>query len=206
MPNLEPNRRQTPKAVPRLRHKPPSPDSGADRPDESRPPSRDRGAFFRALLAAGGEPEAAYNAAEEVRSMAGENAVAQLGARIETLGARIDTVHAELGARIDAVHAKLGARIETLGARIDAVHAELGARIDALDSRLGALEERVRDLAGIVAEHGRKLEALVELSAGFKARFESVDARLRAMWALQIVIVVMLTTLLAAMFGILVRL
>ena len=53
----------------------------------------------------------------------------KLGARIDAVDARIDTVERNLGARIDSVERNLGARIDTaernLGARTDKINEEL---------------------------------------------------------------------------------
>ena len=53
--------------------------------------------------------------------MAGQNAIAQLGARIDALDARRGAQIQELIAQVHALDAKLSAQIQTLGARIDAV-------------------------------------------------------------------------------------
>ena len=50
------------------------------------------GALFRALRSAGVEPDLAYRADDEVRSQAGQNVIAVLGAKIDALGSRIDTL------------------------------------------------------------------------------------------------------------------
>ena len=61
------------------------------------------GALFRALRSAGVEEDLAYRADDEVRSQAGQNVIA-------VLGAKIDSFRAELNTKIDAVNS----RIDTL--------------------------------------------------------------------------------------------
>ena len=58
-----------------------------------------------------------------------------LGNRIDSLGARIDSLDSSLSNRIDTLNSSLSARIDTLDAR-------LSSRIDALGSRLDAHLER----------------------------------------------------------------
>jgi len=59
-------------------------------------------------------------------------------ARVET-GERIDALKAELSARIDSV----GARIDSVGARIDATRSELNGRIDGVDTRIDSVGARI---------------------------------------------------------------
>ena len=63
--------------------------------------------LFRLLLAADRTadrtPEAVYTAVREIESMAGQNAIAQLGAQIHALDAKLSAQIQTLGARIDAV-------------------------------------------------------------------------------------------------------
>ena len=76
------------------------------------PPQRRR-ELFRMLLSILDDPERAYTVTGEIMSAAGENVVAQLGARIDVLSARMEA----LGARIDAlatIVARMDARIERL--------------------------------------------------------------------------------------------
>ena len=61
------------------------------------------GALFRALRSAGVDADLAYRADDEVRSQAGQNVIAVLGAKIDALSADLDT-------KIDAVNS----RIDTL--------------------------------------------------------------------------------------------
>jgi hypothetical protein len=65
------------------------------------------------------------------------------------LGARIDAMGARLDARIDAMTADLGGRI-------DAVTADLGGRIDAVTGRLDAQNGRIDVLAQMMADHVRR--------------------------------------------------
>ena len=52
--------------------------------------------MFRALLAAGVEPAAAYTAVREMESMAGQSVVTQLGAQIQGLAATLDRMETRL--------------------------------------------------------------------------------------------------------------
>ena len=61
------------------------------------------GALFRALRSAGVDADLACRADDEVRSQAGQNVIAVLGAKIDALSADLDT-------KIDAVNS----RIDTL--------------------------------------------------------------------------------------------
>jgi hypothetical protein len=61
------------------------------------------------------------------------------------LGARIDA----LGARIDAQRTDLGGRIEALGARLD-------ARIEALTERIDTQNARIDTLSVTMADHVRR--------------------------------------------------
>ena len=54
------------------------------------------GALFRALLAAGVEPAAAYTAVREMESMAGQSVVTQLGAQIQGLATTLDRMATRL--------------------------------------------------------------------------------------------------------------
>ena len=101
------------------------------------PPKRHR-ELFRMLLSVLGDPERAYTVTEEIMSAAGENVVAQLGARIDVLSARMEA----LGARIDAFVESTNARMEALDARMEA----LGARIDALATIVARMDARIERL------------------------------------------------------------
>ena len=59
--------------------------------------------LFHLLLAADRNPEAVYTAVREIESMAGQNAIAQLGAQIHALDAKLSAQIQTLSARIDAV-------------------------------------------------------------------------------------------------------
>lgn len=101
-----------------------------------------QGALFRALVNGGCDPEAAYNAEAEVRSMAAENLVAQFGAQMQ-LGfmeikqlchqnaerlAEHGRTLAEHGQKLDAL-ADAGAerdrKLEFLAVRTDALRTEI---------------------------------------------------------------------------------
>ena len=62
--------------------------------------------------------------------------------RLNELADRLDTVHAELGSRIDGVETRLGG-VET---RLDGVENRLGGvetRLDSVENRLGGVETRL---------------------------------------------------------------
>ncbi len=75
----------------------------------------------------------------------------------ERLGARIDEVSKNLGARIDEtnkrideVNKSLGARIDETNRRIDEINRSLGARIDVVEDRLRAVEHGQARLEGLL--------------------------------------------------------
>lgn len=87
----------------------PSGDSPRELPGDSDieplapPGSPAGGALFRALLAAGVAPAAAYTAVREMESMAGQSVVTQLGAQIQGLATTLDRV----ANRLDNVEKRL---------------------------------------------------------------------------------------------------
>jgi len=98
----------------------PSGDSPRRHPDDSivetpGPPSSGTtgGALFRALLAAGVEPAAAYTAVREMESMAGQSVVTQLGAQIQGLATTLERLENRLEDRLENVEHRL-ANLETL--------------------------------------------------------------------------------------------
>ena len=108
------------------------------------PPQRHR-ELFRMLLSILDDPERAYTVTGEIMSAAGENVVAQLGARIDVLSARMEALDARmeaLDARMDAFMESTKARMEALGARIDAL-ATIVARMDARIERLENQQSRL---------------------------------------------------------------
>ena len=119
------------------------------------PPKRHR-ELFRMLLSILDDPERAYTVTEEIMSAAGENVVAQLGARIDVLDARMEA----LGARIDAFVESTNARLEALDARMHAFVESTNARLEALDARMEALGARIDALATIVARMDARIERL----------------------------------------------
>jgi hypothetical protein len=70
-----------------------------------------------------------------------------LGARIDSLGNRVESAGDSLNGRIDALGDSLNGRIDALGARLDGRIDALGGRIDALegrmDKRFDALETKL---------------------------------------------------------------
>ena len=71
------------------------------------------GALFRALLAAGVEPAAAYTAVREMESMAGQSVVTQLGVQIQGLATTLD----RMATRLENVETRLES-LETLKADV----------------------------------------------------------------------------------------
>lgn len=108
------------------------------------PPPKRRRELFRMLLSILKDPERAYTVSEDIMSAAGENVVAQIGARVDALsaqmGARVDTLAAQMGARLDA----LSARMDGFDARMDALDAKLDALAESMNTRIDALAETVK--------------------------------------------------------------
>lgn len=75
------------------RRRPGDPDVETPGPPDSGPAG---GALFRALLAAGVEPAAAYTAVREMESMAGQSVVTQLGAQIQGLATTLERLENRL--------------------------------------------------------------------------------------------------------------
>ena len=65
------------------------------------------GALFRALLAAGVEPAAAYTAVREMESMAGQSVVAELSAQIQSFASEVRKDLQEVKSRLSAVESGL---------------------------------------------------------------------------------------------------
>jgi len=92
----------------------PSGDSPRRRPGESvvetpGPPGSGPvgGALFRALLAAGVDPAAAYTAVREMESMAGQSVVAELGAQIQSFAGEVRSDLQEVKSRLSGVESGL---------------------------------------------------------------------------------------------------
>ena len=91
------------------------------------------GALFRALRSVGVEADLAYRADGEVRSQAGQNVIAVLGAKIDTRSA------------------ELNAKIEGMQGQIDSLHTELSTKIDAVNSRIDTLQKVIWPLVVLLA-------------------------------------------------------
>lgn len=89
------------------------------------------GATFRAFRAAGVDPDLAHEASEEVRTLAGQNVIAHVDARL-------DSFEAGVGARF----AHVDARLDSLAARIDNLEQRVDTRFDSLEKRFDSLEKR----------------------------------------------------------------
>ena len=82
------------------------------------------GALFRALLAAGVEPAAAYTAVREMESMAGQSVVTQLGAQIQGLATTLERLENRLDDRLQNVENRL-ANLETLKTEVAVLKREV---------------------------------------------------------------------------------
>ena len=102
------------------------------------------GALFRALRSVGVEPDLAYRADDEVRSQAGQNVIA-------VLGAKVDSFRAELNTKIDTQVAEFGAKIDAQGARIDAVNSQIDSLRSELNGRIDTLQRVIWPLVGLLA-------------------------------------------------------
>ena len=82
------------------------------------------GALFRALLAAGVDPAAAYTAVREMESMAGQSVVTQLGAQIQGLATTLERLENRLEDRLQNVENRL-ANLETLKTEVAVLKREV---------------------------------------------------------------------------------
>ena len=96
------------------------------------------GATFRAFRAAGVDPDLAHEASEEVRTLAGQNVIAHVDARLDSFEAGVDARFAHVDARLDS----LAARIDNLEQRVDTRFDSLEKRFDSLEKRFDSLEKR----------------------------------------------------------------
>ena len=85
-------------------------DAGTSAPPGSGP---EGGALFRALLAAGVDPAAAYTAVREMESMAGQSVVTQLGTQIQGLATTLERLENRIEDRLENVENRLE-NLETL--------------------------------------------------------------------------------------------
>ena len=105
----------------RSRHEP-SPRAG------EAPASSERGGLFRLLLSAGCDTSAAFTAIEEIRSMAGDNVVAQMGVQFSRLERLVTVRLAEHGAKLDV----LAVRMDGLKRAMRLMRGALGALVTIL--------------------------------------------------------------------------
>ena len=133
------------------------------------------GALFRALLAAGVDPAAAYTAVREMESMAGQSVVTQLGAQIQA-GQSVVT--------------QFGAQIQGLATNLDRVESSLAATLDRLENRLDNVENRL--------EH---LETLKTDVATLTTDVAVLKREVRLIWAALFLAVPTLTAVLVRFFG-----
>ncbi len=112
------------------------------------------GALFRALVKAGADPEAAYNAEAEVGSMAPENVVGQLGAQMQVGFMELKQVCRENAERLAEHSRKLDAlteagivrdrKVEVLAVEVSGLKAVLGVEVSGLKEVSGAQMGAVR--------------------------------------------------------------
>ena len=131
-----------------------TPAAGSE-PAGGSPPTRQR-ELFRVFLSMVKDPERAYTVSEDIMSAAGENVVAQIGARVDTLAA-------QMGARMDT----LSARIDALDAKVDALNAKVDALTESMNARIDALAETVkaqsRAFWGVLGLHTALLVVIITL-------------------------------------------
>ena len=106
-----------------------------------------QGALFRALVGSGCDPDAAYNAEVEVRSMAAENLVAQLGAEMRVGFLEVKQLCRENADRLAEHSRETAERFAEHGRKLDAL-AEAGAerdrKLEFLAVRTDALRTEIR--------------------------------------------------------------
>lgn len=112
------------------------PAGGVDSPAER--PGR-KGALFRALVNAGCDLDAAYNAEAEVESMVAENLVAQFGAQMQVGFMEIKQHFRETSARF----AEQGQRLDEHSRKLDALTEQV-RRLEVLPARLDAMKTELR--------------------------------------------------------------
>ena len=190
---------------------PPASSSGKPSPE---PSPKLRRELLRLLLSVVKDPERAYTAYEEIMSAVGENVVAEVGARVEALGGRIDGLNTRvvalmestnarmdsLDARIDALAESTNARMDALDARVDALMESTNARMDALDARIEALaESTTARIDALMESTNVRIDALATIVARMDARLERLENhQSRLIWGvlgLQTALVVALVTL-----------
>ena len=77
------------------------------------------GATFRAFRAAGVDPDLAHEASEEVRTLAGQNVIAHVDARLDSLAARIDNLEQRVDTRFNSLEQRVDTRFDSLEKRFD---------------------------------------------------------------------------------------
>ena len=157
-----------------------------------------KGALFRALVKAGADPEAAYNAEAGVGSMAAENVVAQLGAQMQVGFTELKQVCRENAERLAEHSRKLDAQTEAGIARdrkVEILAAEVSGLKEILAAELSGLKEALAaEVSGLKAVSSAEVSGLKEVSG---AQMGAVRRELRLVWgALGI-----LVTVLLAVFG-----
>ena len=147
-----------------------------------------KGALFRALVEAGCDLDAAYNAETEFRSMATENLVAQLGAQIQVGFMEVKQICrenaerlAEQGRKLDAL-AEAGARRDR---KIEALATEAkvpGREVDAIGTDLKTIHTDLKavaeDVKAIVVEVRGLKEALTARTDTHRRELQFIQSAL----------------------------
>ena len=195
MPRITPNPTESPAAEPsrKASPRPSGPSAAPPRLDRPAPRPARKGALFRALVRAGCDPDAAYNAETEIRSMAAENLVAQLGAQFQVGFMEIKQICRENAERIAEQGRKLDALAEA--------GVERDRKIDALAKDVKVLATDVEVLKTDVKVLKTDVEVLKTDVGGLRetttARTDALGRELRLIWGA----LGLLVTVLLAVFG-----
>ena len=177
MSRITPNPTESPAADPsrKASPRPSGPSAAPPRPDRPAPRPATKGALFRALVRAGCDPDAAYNAEAEVRSMAAENLVAQLGAQFQIGFAEIQQTSRENAGRIAEHDRKLDALAEA--------GVERDRKLDALAEAGAERDRKIDALAEAGAERDRKIDALAQAGVERDRKIEAIASDVKVIAA-----------------------
>ncbi len=211
MPQITPNQAETTTTEPPRKTSPqPSPSSPpATGPDNPAPKRGEKGAMFRALVKAGCDAPAAYNAEAEVGSMAAENVVAQLGAQFQLGFMELRQLCRENAEGLVEQGKKLEAlteagierdrKLDVLAAEVNGLRGVLTAEVTGLKEVLtaevtGLKEVLTAEVTGLKEVLTAEVTGLKEISA---ARTDALKMEFRLVWGALGVLV----TVLLAVFG-----
>ena len=211
MPQITPNQAETTTTEPPRKTSPqPSPSSPpATGPDNPAPKRGEKGAMFRALVKAGCDAPAAYNAEAEVGSMAAENVVAQLGAQFQLGFMELRQLCRENAEGLVEQGKKLEAlteagierdrKLDVLAAEVNGLRGVLTAEVTGLKEVLtaevtGLKEVLTAEVTGLKEVLTAEVTGLKEISA---ARTDALKMEFRLAWGALGVLV----TVLLAVFG-----